>query len=66
MAVVEFRTGEEEIADHLAEMMVGLDTFKMTYEEAIEAMNERMLQRHVQRQYDAIITGHFRRDGGQP
>lgn len=34
MAQVEFRDGTREVPDHVADMMIGLDTYKMTYEQA--------------------------------
>ena len=65
MTVVEFRTGEEEIPDHLAELMRGIETFTMTYDEAIKAMNAKMERDLISKQYDAVISGHVRRHGGR-
>jgi len=61
MAIVEFRTGEQDIPEHLAEMMRGIETFKLTVEEAIDAANKKMLSDHIRRQYDAVISDHFKR-----
>lgn len=39
---IEFRDGFREIPDHLAELMKGLPTYDMTYEEARDKANWRM------------------------
>jgi hypothetical protein len=60
---VEFRDGEQEISDYLADLMVGLDTYRMTKEEAIKAANDKMMARHVNKAMDRIISDHMQRLG---
>jgi hypothetical protein len=59
MAEVEFRTGPREIPDHLADMMQGIETQRMTYEEAVDAANRKLTQTHVDKTVDRIIKAHF-------
>jgi hypothetical protein len=61
MAIVEFRTGKIEIPDYMADLMVGIPTHKLTYRQAVDAMNAKMLGDHVNRQHDRIIDNHFHR-----
>lgn len=60
---VEFRTGKREVPDHLAEMMNGIETYRMTYEEALDAANKRLATNHVEKAVNAVIDGHFRAMG---
>ena len=60
---IEFRTGKREIPDHLAEMMTGMQTYLMTYEEAIELANKRLATNHVEKAINQRIDDHFRAMG---
>lgn len=62
MAQVEFRTGKREIPDYMAELMAGLGTHKMTYDQAVAAMNRRLEANHITRAGDRIIGDHFARN----
>jgi hypothetical protein len=42
MAQVEFRTGIREVPEHLAALMHDIETWRLTYEEAIEKANWKM------------------------
>lgn len=59
MAEVEFRTGKQEIPDHLADLMAGLETQRMTYEEAVDAANRKLVDTHVDKAVDRILKAHF-------
>jgi len=65
VAVVEFRTGEQEVPDHLAEMMKGIDTYTMTYDEAIEAMNRKLENDYVSREMNKVVDQHMARLSGR-
>ena len=56
---VEFRDGEREIPDHLAEMMFGIETYRLTVDEAIREANKKMLDRHVSTVMDKIVDDHM-------
>lgn len=59
MAEVEFRTGKMEIADYLADLMRGIPTHKMTFDQAVEAMNAKMVGDYVGRSVDRMVDRHF-------
>jgi len=40
-------------------MMQGLETRKLSYEEALVAMNKKALSDHVNKAVDRIVTEHF-------
>lgn len=58
---IEFRDGEHEIPDYLADIMVanGVETYKLTVDEAIHEANRRMLSRHVDQAMSDIIAQHM-------
>jgi hypothetical protein len=63
VAEVEFRTGKREIPDYQADLMQGLPTHKMTYDEAIAAMNRKMAGDFVNSAVDKIVINHFVEQG---
>lgn len=63
MRDVEFRDGTRRIPEHLADMMAGLKTHTLTYEEAVEKANWKLASDHVDRALDGIVQSHFRGGG---
>lgn len=61
MAELEFRDGLREVPDHLADMMRGLDTYKMTYEEAQTLANQSLVRDRLNRAGEKVVADHFRR-----
>jgi hypothetical protein len=61
MAEVEFRDGIREIPDYMADMMSGIETFKMTYEEAIKAANAAVERRFIDNAVTSRLREHFGR-----
>ncbi len=59
MAEVEFRTGKMEIADYLADLMRGIPTHKLTFDQAIAQMNSKMAGDYVGRAVDKLVDRHF-------
>lgn len=59
MAEIEFRTGKREVPDYMADLMAGLQTHRMTYDEAVQAMNRKMLTDQIDRSIDRIVQQHF-------
>lgn len=57
---LEFRDGEHEIPDHLANLMAGLDTYQMTVDEATDAANKQMLKQHLDKAMDDVISNHMK------
>lgn len=57
---VEFREGEREIADYLGNLMASLKTHTMSYEEAVLAVNKKLLSDHVNAAQQKSINAHFK------
>ena len=58
---LEFRDGKRWVPFYLANEMADLETYRMTYDEAIKAANSGMVQRHVDNKLDSVIDAHFKR-----
>lgn len=58
---IEFRDGFREVPDHLAELMRGLPTYDMTYEEAREKANWRMVADFANKAQNDIVRKSLRR-----
>jgi hypothetical protein len=56
---VEFRDGEKEIPDYLADMMRGIETYRLTLDEAIQEANRQALSRHINQAADKIVSEHL-------
>lgn len=59
MATVLFRDGPREVVDHLADLMAPIDTFRLTYEEAVKFVNEKLVGDHLEKAQNALIRDHF-------
>jgi len=59
VAEVEFRTGKREIPDYMADLMAGIPTHKMTYDQAVAAMNRKLETGHIDRAVDDIRAEHL-------
>lgn len=56
-----FRDGEREVLDHIGMWMTGIDTARLTYEEALIEMNHKQERDFINRAADKVISSHFRR-----
>ena len=61
MAELEFRTGKRAVPDHLADLMAGIETYKLTYEEALRQANARLTGDYLRKAQDRMLHEHFRR-----
>ena len=57
---VEFRDGEKEIPDYLADLMAGIETYRLTLREAIDEANAQMLGRYVTKLGQEAVDDHMR------
>lgn len=57
---IEFRDGKRLVPEYLGAIMSGLETHRMTYEEAVQAANQRMEADHLNAKRDEILAAHFR------
>jgi hypothetical protein len=56
MAQVQFRDGPRDLPEHLADLMVGLDTYRLTYDEAIKKMNDRLMSDYLNKTLQKVIS----------
>lgn len=61
MALLEFRDGLREVPDHLADMMRGLDTYQLTYEQAQTQANQSLVRDRLNRVGEKVVSDHLRR-----
>jgi hypothetical protein len=60
MAVLlEFRDGEQPVADHVAALLRNVDCSTMTKEEAIRASENQMLRDHLNKIQRVTLARHF-------
>lgn len=59
----EFRDGTRTVAPYLAALMSGMDTKRLTFEDAIKAVNAGLLTDHLGRNFDRMVQGHMSRWG---
>jgi len=57
---IEFRDGKRMVPDYLGVLMSGLQTHRMTYDEAVDTANKRMEADHLNAKRDEILAAHFR------
>lgn len=60
MVEVEFRDGKRLVPGYLAAAMDGIETYRMTFREAVEEGNREMVRGVFRRGLDKAIIGHFR------
>lgn len=60
MAEIEFRDGPHWVPDHLADMMTGLETYRLTREEATTLANQRLMKDHLSKIQADTIAAHFK------
>lgn len=60
MVELEFRDGKRLVPEYLAAAMDGLETYLMTYKDAVAEGNRQMTRKVFTRELDKTIIGHFR------
>jgi hypothetical protein len=58
-----FRDGPREVPDHVGELMRGVETIQLTYDQAVAAANHSLANRHLKAEQDRLLTDHFRKWG---
>lgn len=59
MARVEFRDGPRDVPDHVADLMRGLDTYALTFEQARDLANNKILRDRLNAEADRVVRNHF-------
>lgn len=57
---LEFRDGKRVVPDYIAALLAGVETFRLTYEEAIDTANKKSEADFINAQQDRILAAHFR------
>jgi|WetSurMetagenome_2_1015567.scaffolds.fasta_scaffold01762_11 hypothetical protein len=60
MREIEFRDGARSVPDHVADMMDQIQTYTLTYDQAVKAMNNKLLSDRLADVQDRIVKEHFR------
>lgn len=58
---IRFRDGERELPDHLVIRLQGIDTRRMTYDEAMDAANKREFADYVNGEQKRMVREHMER-----
>jgi len=56
----EFRDGKRLVPDYIAALLTGIETHRMTYDEAIDAANQKVESDFIDAQRERILEAHFR------
>lgn len=59
MARVQFRDGARELPEHLAELMAAIDTYKLTYDDAVAEANRKLMSDHLDKTLRKVVSQHF-------
>jgi hypothetical protein len=65
MTQLEFRDGKREVPEHLALPMQRIETFRMTYEEALREVDRRRMADYINGYADRVVTSHMARIEGR-
>jgi hypothetical protein len=57
MAEVKFRDGPRDVAPHLAELMASLPTHRMTYDQAVHEVNDKLMRDHLNKVFGKVLEG---------
>jgi len=57
---LEFRDGKRQVAPHVYEMLATVETYRLTYEEAMNVANGNLFSTHVEKKHADIIAKHFK------
>lgn len=56
----EFRDGKRLVPDYIGILLSGIETHRLTYEEAVAAANKKVEEDFLNAQQDRILAAHFR------
>lgn len=60
MKTIEFRDGEHDVPDHVAVMLAGMETWTMTYEQAIRASENKLLSDRLNEAQRSLVANHLK------
>lgn len=60
MEEIEFRDGKRTVPAYIAQILSGIETYRLTYEEAMVEANKKVEADFINAQQDKILAAHFR------
>ena len=57
---LEFRDGKRTVPPYIASLLNGIETYRLTYDEAIQAANKKLESDFLNAQQDKILAAHFK------
>ena len=57
---LEFRDGKRTVPAYIASLLTGIETYRLTYDEAIAAANKKLESDFINAQQDKVLAAHFK------
>ena len=57
---IEFRDGKRDVPDYIAVLLSGIETHRLTYDEAIAEANKKTEADFINAQQERVLAAHFR------
>ncbi len=57
---LEFRDGKKTVPPYIAKLLSGIETYRLTYDEAIAAANKKLESDFINAQQDKVLAAHFK------
>jgi len=57
---VEFRDGKRMVPPYIGSLLSGIETYRLTYDEAIAVANKKIESDFINAQQDKILAAHFK------
>jgi hypothetical protein len=57
---LEFRDGKRTVPPYIASLLAGIETYRLTYDEAIAAANKKLESDFINAQQDKVLAAHFK------
>lgn len=64
MRTMEFRDGEHEVHDHVYEILRGVRTWELTYEQAVQQAHTQLMRTELERAQRDLLRSHFKGQAG--
>lgn len=65
MPQVIFRDGVRDVPDHVEQLLRGIDTYKLNFDDAIAAANRKLMNDYLGKTVNKMVSEHFRNTGGR-
>jgi hypothetical protein len=57
---LEFRDGKRTVPPYIASLLKGIETYRLTYDEAIASANKKLESDFINAQQDRVLAAHFK------